>query len=103
MDWKYKHFNQEAVFKAPRQDVLAAARLSAAESLELVTDTTDGFIARGYKAWHAVIATFILPSTGNVGLLGELMPTGPEWPRQLSFLPMSTSSPASAVPSLPSR
>jgi hypothetical protein len=65
MDWKYKHFNQEAVFKASRQDVLEAARLSAAESLELVADTTDGFIARGYKAWHAVIATFHITSTGD--------------------------------------
>jgi hypothetical protein len=65
MDWKYKHFNQEAVFKAPSQDNPAAARLTAAESLELVTDTAEGFIARGYLAWHPAIATFILTSTGN--------------------------------------
>lgn len=65
MDWKYKHFKQEAVFRASRQDVLEAARLSAAESLEQVADTADGFIARGYLAWHPAIATFILTSTGD--------------------------------------
>ena len=65
MDWKYKHFNQEAVFRASRQDVLEAARLSAAESLEQVADTADGFIARGYLAWHPAIATFIITSTGD--------------------------------------
>ncbi len=65
MDWKYKHFNQEAVYKAPRQEVLAAARLSAAGSLELVADTAEGFIARGYLAWHPAIATFTLTSTGD--------------------------------------
>ncbi len=58
MDWKYKHFNQEALFKASRQDVLAAARSMAAESLGGIEDTTDGFVARGRSGWHTAIATY---------------------------------------------
>jgi hypothetical protein len=58
MDWKYKHFNHAAVFKAPRASVLEAARAIAAESLEGIEDTTDGFTARGFGGWHTEIATF---------------------------------------------
>ncbi len=74
MDWKYKHFDQEAIYKASSQDVLAAARLSVAGSLEAVADTADGFIARGYMAWHAAIATFrITSAAGETKLAVELL------------------------------
>jgi len=62
LDWKYKHFNQEAVFKASPENVLEAARAIVTESLEGIENTTDGFIARGYSAWHAAIATFRIMS-----------------------------------------
>ena len=65
MDWKYKHFNQEAIFKASRQSVLEAARAVVAESLGGIEDTTDGFVARGYSAWHAARATFRITPTPN--------------------------------------
>jgi hypothetical protein len=63
MDWKYKHFNQEAIFKASRDSVLEAARAVVAESLGGIEDTTDGFVARGYGAWHGEIATFHITAT----------------------------------------
>lgn len=65
MDWKYKHFNREAVFKASRQSVLEAARAVVAESLGGIEDTTDGFVARGYSGWHITTATFHITSTPN--------------------------------------
>jgi hypothetical protein len=65
MDWKYKHFNQEAVFKASRQSVLEAARTVVAESLGGIEDTPDGFVAQGYSAWHAAMATFRIRPTPN--------------------------------------
>jgi hypothetical protein len=58
MDWKYKHFNQAAVFKASRESILEAARAVVAESLPRMDDTPDGFVARGYSAWHSAAATF---------------------------------------------
>jgi hypothetical protein len=76
MDWKYKHFNQQAIFKASVQSVLDAARAVVAESLGGIEDTTDGFVARGHGAWHAAVATFRITPTPNgtqvaVGLLVE--------------------------------
>ncbi len=58
MDWKYEHFNQEAVFNAPIRSVLEAARAEVAGSLEKIEDGPDGFIARGTSGWHALTATF---------------------------------------------
>jgi len=63
MDWKYKHFNQAAIFKASRESVLEAARAVVAESLGGIEDTGDGFTARGYSAWHAAIVTFRITTT----------------------------------------
>jgi hypothetical protein len=63
MDWKYKHFNQQAVFKAPPQSVLEAARAAVAESLGESEITADGFTARGYSGWNNVVATFHLTPT----------------------------------------
>jgi len=62
MDWKYKHFNQEATFKASRESVLEAARSVMAESLGGIEDTADGLVARGYGAWHSAIATIRITS-----------------------------------------
>jgi len=74
MDWRYKHFNQEAVFKASPESVLEAARAVAAESLEGIENTTDGFIARGHSAWHAAIATFrSMPAPNGTKLTVELL------------------------------
>lgn len=49
MDWKYKHFNQEAIFIASVESVLQAARAVMAESLGGIEDTSDGFVARGHS------------------------------------------------------
>jgi hypothetical protein len=65
MDWKYKHFDHQAIFNAPRQSVLEAARTVMAESLGGIEDTTDGFVARGRSAWHAAVATFRITPTAN--------------------------------------
>ena len=74
MDWKYKHFNQEAIFKVSRESVLEAARAVVAESLGEIGDTTDGFVARGYGAWHAEIATFhIMPTSDGTKVAVELL------------------------------
>jgi hypothetical protein len=59
MDWKYKHFHQQRVFPAPRDDVFEAARSFMAESLGWqITDTPDGFTAEGYSFTHRAIAHF---------------------------------------------
>ena len=65
MDWKYKHFNQQAAFRAPRERVLDAARQAASESLAGIEDTADGFVARGFGAWHPEIATLHITSTSD--------------------------------------
>jgi hypothetical protein len=62
MDWKYKHFNHQAIFRASRQRVLEAARQVVAESLGRVEDTADGFVAQGYAALHPSTATVRLTS-----------------------------------------
>jgi hypothetical protein len=62
MDWKYKHFNQEAIFNAPIQSLLEVARAVVAEAFGEIEDTPDGFIARGHSAWHAASATFHVAS-----------------------------------------
>src|SRR5215510_15976395 len=74
MDWKYKHFNHEAVFGALGGSVLEAARAVVAESLGSIEDTADGFIARGDSSWHAAIATIhITPAPEGTRLTVELL------------------------------
>ena len=60
MDWKNKRFDREAVFQAQRDLVFEAARSFAAESLAgwQITDTADGFEARGHSASHTATAEF---------------------------------------------
>ncbi|HYX26988.1 MAG TPA: hypothetical protein VE863_00370 [Pyrinomonadaceae bacterium] len=57
MDWKYKHFHQERVFQASRDDVLEAARKYVSETLLWeIQDVADGFTAEGY-CFHRGMAT----------------------------------------------
>ena len=66
MDWKYKHFQQERVFQAPRGEIVDAARRYLSESLGWkVTDTADGLRAEGYSFSHAAIANLRIQSAGN--------------------------------------
>ena len=66
MDWKYKHFHQERVFPAPRDDVFEAARTFMAESLGWqVTDTPDGFSSEGYSFRHRAIANLRIESAAG--------------------------------------
>ena len=66
MDWKYKHFHQERVFPAPRDDVFEAARTFMAESLGWqITDTPDGFTAQGYSFSHRAIANLQIQSAAG--------------------------------------
>jgi hypothetical protein len=62
MDWKYKHFYHEAIYKALPASVLEAARAVMTDALGTIEDTRDGFVARGYSAWHSAIATFQVAS-----------------------------------------
>jgi hypothetical protein len=74
MDWKYKHFNQEAIFKALPGSVLEAARASVAGALGEIEDSAGGFVGRGYGAWHAEIATFrITPVSEGTKVAVELL------------------------------
>ena len=62
MDWTYKHFKHNAVFNAPVQGVLEAARSVLAGSFSQIEDTPDGFIARGHTGWHSTSATIQVAS-----------------------------------------
>ena len=63
MDWKYKHFHQERVFPAPRDDVFEAARAFMADSLGWqVTNTPEGFTASGYSFTHRATANLRIHS-----------------------------------------
>ena len=57
MDWTYKHFKHNAVFSAPVQSVLEAARSVLGGSFSQIEDTPEGFIARGRTGWHSSSAT----------------------------------------------
>jgi hypothetical protein len=63
MDWKYKHFHQERVYPAPREQVFEAARAFMGESLGWqITDTADGFTAQGFSFLHRAIANLRIQS-----------------------------------------
>jgi hypothetical protein len=66
MDWKYKHFHQERVYAAPREEVSEAARTFMAESLGWpVTNTPDGLTAQGNSFSHRAIANLQFQSISN--------------------------------------
>ncbi len=76
MDWKYKHFHQEAVFDASRERVLDATRNATSHSLDgwHIANRSDGFIARGHSAAHAATATFhVEPVSGGMKVAVELL------------------------------
>ena len=63
MDWKYKHFQQERVFPAPRDDVFEAACAFMGESLGWqITNKADGFTAQGSSGAHRAIANLRIQS-----------------------------------------
>ncbi len=57
MDWKYKYFRQEAVFNAPVQEVLEAARSVFAKTFSDVQETSEGFTAQGFSGWRPANVT----------------------------------------------
>ena len=63
MDWKYKHFNQQALFNVRNESVLEAARAVVGESLGRIEDVAGGFAAHGYMGWHKVTATLSVAAT----------------------------------------
>ncbi len=74
MDWKYKHFNQSAVFNALPEGVFEAARAVMGESLGGIADTADGFEARGKSGGHAATATVrIAPAETGMQVRVELL------------------------------
>lgn len=74
MDWKYKHFNQSAIYNALPESVFEAARAAVGESLGGITDTADGFVARGGSAFHPSIATVrITPAAAGTQVAVELL------------------------------
>jgi hypothetical protein len=60
MDWNDKRFEREMIFQAPPALVLQAARDFAAETLNewRITETADGFEAKGRSDGRAASATF---------------------------------------------
>jgi hypothetical protein len=77
MDWKYKHFHQERVYPASRDEVVEAARAFMSKSLGWkITETPEGFKAEGQSFTHHAIADFQFRSEAGgtrvaVELLGE--------------------------------
>jgi hypothetical protein len=60
MDWKYKHFTQEAVFHAEPEIVRQAVIAFATDWLAdwKVSETSEGIEARGYSGLHLATARF---------------------------------------------
>jgi hypothetical protein len=63
VDWKYKHFNHQAVFNGREEGVLEAARAVVAESLGAIEDFSGGFVAHGYMGGHNVSVTLSIAAT----------------------------------------
>jgi len=75
MDWKYKHFKQEAVFQAEPDIVLKAVRAFAQDWLTDwgVSETPDGIEANGYSGLHMATAKFrVEPAAGGTKLTVEM-------------------------------
>jgi hypothetical protein len=74
VDWKYKHFNHQAVFNGRDRNVLEVARAVVAESLGAVEEIPGGFVAHGYMGGHKVSATVsVAATTTGVQLAVELL------------------------------
>jgi hypothetical protein len=74
VDWKYKHFNHQAVFNARDQSVLEAARTVVAESFGAIDGVPGGLAAHGYLGLHEVRATLsITAAAAGTQLAVELL------------------------------
>ena len=58
MDFKYKHFHQQRIYSAAREEVFAAGRGVMTQSVgwTITKETSDGFTAEGSSFGHAGIA-----------------------------------------------
>ena len=75
MDWKYKHFTQEADFQTEPEIVLEAVRAFAKDWLGdwKVSETSDGIEAHGYSGLHMATAMFhISPTAGGAKVTVEM-------------------------------
>lgn len=81
MDWKYKHFHQERIFPASRDEVSEAARAFMTESLGWqVTNTPEGLTATGYSFTHRGIAHLqFQPAAGGTKVTIELLVERAGW------------------------
>jgi hypothetical protein len=76
LDWKYKHFAQEAVLQAQPEAVMQAAGEFLAEALASwkISDTAEGLEAKGRCAGHKATAKFhIEPASGGSKLVVTLL------------------------------
>src|ERR1700752_3748703 len=67
MDFKYKHFHQQRLFSASREELFDRARAVMAESVgwTVTNETSDGFTAEGSSFGHAGIAPVHIGSSGS--------------------------------------
>ena len=67
MDFKYKHFHQQRLYTASRQEVFDRARAVMADSVgwTIGDETLQGFTAQGSSFGHAAIANIQIRSTGG--------------------------------------
>jgi hypothetical protein len=67
MDFEYKHFHQQRLYAASREELFNSARAVMAESVgwTVTNETSDGFSVEGSSFGHAGIATIQIRSTGG--------------------------------------
>jgi hypothetical protein len=67
VDFKYKHFHQQRLYLASREEVFASARAVMADSVgwKIAGETLEGFTAEGSSFGHAGIANIQIHSTGG--------------------------------------
>jgi len=74
MDFKYKHFHQQRLYSAPREEVFDRARTVMAESVgwTIAGETLEGFTAQGSSFGHAGIANIQIRPSGGGGTLVDV-------------------------------
>jgi hypothetical protein len=67
MDFKYKHFHQQRLYPAAREEVFDRARAVMAESVgwTIADETLEGFTAQGSSFGHAGVANVQIHSAGG--------------------------------------
>jgi hypothetical protein len=67
MDFKYKHFHQQRLFSASREEIFDRARAVMAESVgwTIAQDTSEGLTAQGSSFGHAGIANIQIRSASG--------------------------------------